>query len=228
MEANRIFIWISRINSILFLLLLLFGIGMTAFAFLQGLYRNSPRAVEVVTAEESKLPAEKLTLGSIETVCGYDVKYVKLQTERAGKLYSSGRGGEIRNVIFFTGENKSAHWLFEENHYLVNNIRSIPPNYSSCENKKVTVLYYDVVKNDTNQDGVISGEDEHTIAISDPFGQNYRELITGATRVLDYELSSGDQRISLLLQMNKQIVMRDYSLAGELIAESRVTDLTGR
>lgn len=227
METNRIFLWVSRINSVLFLLLLLLGIGLAIIGVIESINWDDDRAVEIVNDEQKTEQQESLRLGTINRVCGYDVKYVELQTGRGGK-FSSGGGIQTRNVIFFSGDSNTAHWLFETNQYLINNRRTIPYSYSDCEDEKAKVLYYDVVMHDSNHDGKLSEADAHTIAISDPDGRNYHPLITDATKVLDYELTDDEQKISFLLQLDKAIIMRDYSLKGELLAETPITELSGR
>lgn len=228
METNRTFLWITRINSVLFLLLLLLGVGIAVISVIKAIGWNDTRAVEVVKEEQQAEPQENLRLGNINRVCGHDVKYVELQTESGGKFASSGRGSRTRNVIFFSGESNRAHWLFDTNQYLINNLRPIPYRYSDCDDKKTRVIYYDVVTKDSNHDGLLSGDDAHIIAISDPNGRNYLELITDATKVLDYELTGDGKKISFLLQRDKAIIMRDYSLEGELLAETPITELSGR
>jgi hypothetical protein len=228
METNRIFLWISRINSVLFLLLLLLGIGLALIGVVESIDWHDDRAVEVVKSDKKPERQEHLRLGSLNKVCGHDVKYVELQTEGGGKFASSGGGGQTRNAIFFTGDSNSAHWLFDTNQYLIENINTMPYNYGGCEDDKVSVIYYDVVMQDSNHDGKLSNDDAHTIAISSPSGRNYRELITGATKVLGYELTDNDKKLSFLLQLDKTIIMRDYSLDGELLTEIPITELSGR
>lgn len=229
MENNRFFLWIVRINSLLFLLLLLAGLVMVAISLFESSSRSERRGVEVVKEPGKPVEKERFTLSGINNICGHDAKYVKLQTERSSKGFSSGySGGKTRNLIFFTGSKREAHWLFEKNQYLIQNVSVIPADYSGCEEAQAAIIYYDLVKQDSDGDGVLSGDDSHTLAITDPYGRGYRELVTGAEKVLDFEFDEGKQQINLLLQMGNEIVLRDYSLKGDLLAESRVTDLSGR
>lgn len=229
METNRFFLWVTRLNAILILLFLLGAIAVSLFALLESLRWDNRSAVEVVKEEDKSAPQEELRLGSIDSVCGHDAKYIELQTQRKGGSYSSGSsGGQTRNVIFFTGGNSQAHWLFDSNRYLINNVRVIPYSYADCDDNDAVLLYYDIIKHDSNNDGKLSADDQHTIAISDPYGRRYKELVTDADRVLDYELTSSNSQLSLLLQKGKQIVLRDYAVTGELVAEQIVTEIGGR
>ena len=229
MDNNRLFLWVGRVNSILFLLLLLAGLLLSAIALFESSRWSERRAVDVVNEPGKTVEKERFSLSGIHHICGHDAKYVELQTERSSGGFSSGySGGQTRNIIFFIGSNREAHWLFQTNQYLIDSISVIPASYSGCEDATASVIYYDVVKQDNNGDGKLSDEDSHTLAISDPYGRDYQELVSGATRVLDFEFDEGKKQINLLLQLGNEIVLRDYALSGALLAESQVTSLSGR
>lgn len=229
MESNRFFLWLTRLNAILILLFLLGAIAVSLFAVLESMRWDNRRAVEVVKEEDKTAQDETLRLGSIDTVCGHDAKYIELQTERKGKSYSSGSsGGQTRNIIFFTDGNSRAQWLFDHNRYLIDTVRPVPYSYSDCDDDSAVLIYYVIITDDSNNDGKLSEEDELTIAISDPYGRDYKALLTDADRVLDYELTANNKQLSILLKKGEQVVLRDYSVTGQLLAEQNVTEIGER
>lgn len=224
MEQNKFFKWTQRINSILFLLLLVLSIGFLTFMIFESNKWGERNTVEVVDKKNNEEP-EKLRLSQITKVCGQDIQYVELNTPRNSKGFSSGGyGSNTRNVIFFVGQEMRSHWLFQENTYLITEIRQLKVKSDKCKNKEAVAIYYEIIKEDSNNDGKLDKKDAVTIALTSPNGQKYIEVESGITSVLDSDTNDTASILTLLVQENNKILMKKYSLRNsKKISEKEIT-----
>ena len=87
METNSFFKWTQRINSILFLALLVISIGFVSYGFIES---NRWKNQNTVTLAEDKASApeiENLQLGGITNICGKDIQYVELTSTSSPKSF---------------------------------------------------------------------------------------------------------------------------------------------
>jgi len=223
-EQNRFFIWISRITSILFLLLIAIAIGFTVYGIFQSKNRTQVNTVEVVS--ESDEAGEYLKLSNIVEVCGVDSRYVKLNSSKTSRGFISkgGYGVLTRNIVFFVGVEMESHWLFDNDKYLINEIAQLSTKSYKCEDKKVVSIYYEIIKSDTNNDGDLNSEDNTTIAITSPDGQNYIELDTDITSVIDHSVDNDAKTLTILMQKGSLILMKRFSLENnQMISEEEIS-----
>lgn len=70
-------------------------------------------------------------------------------------------------------------------------ITDISPLYLSefDSQSKAAGIAYHVIKNDTNNDGLLSNEDKSTFALSKIDGSGYSEVLTGYDRILEYAVN---------------------------------------
>jgi hypothetical protein len=225
MEQNKFFIWTSRITSILFLLLLVISIGLAIYVMQESRKWGARNSVEIVGEVAEDDVAEDLRLGSIINVCGKDVQYVMLSSSSSTKgLSSGGYGSRIRNIVFFVGSEMDSHWLFDTNKHLINSTSQLKTSGDSCKEKETASIYYEVVKDDTNNDGSLNEEDHVTLFITAPDGRNPIELESEITSVIDYSVDADGQLLTVLMQKGTSILMKKYSLEdGQLASEREVS-----
>lgn len=73
------------------------------------------------------------------------------------------------------------------------------------------ILYY-LVKTDTNNDKKLTSADKRTIAISNPDGTGYQELLTDVTDVLGYEIIE-QESIGLMFTRNDNVYIQHISIS---------------
>lgn len=209
MEHNSFFKWVIRLNSILFLILILMGIGLIGFLYLESNDWNSRRAVEIKDESENII---KMRLGNITRICGHDIQYVELSSASTSKGFSSGGyANQTRNVVYFVGTELSPHWLYDTNDYLIENIAQLKAKGYECEDKATIAVIYEVIKDDSNKDGKLSKDDLVTVSLTMPDGYQYTEL-GSFDSVIDYETDIEGKYLTLLSQMGNEILVQKYLL----------------
>jgi hypothetical protein len=235
MDKSRLFDTINKINSVLLLLLFTGGIILVLTGIVMSNQWQNRRAVKVAEKPGSEHKME-LILGNIADVPGYSTQYVKLTTRRSGgKFSSSYGGGEMRNVLFFSGNDLDTHWLYEDHNHYITNFQVLsndqnPPSMGAREEKKTAVaIYVKTIPADTSGNGVLDRGDLSNIALLTPDGKNLTEIERGIQSVIDYNLSEDDQQLVLLLQKQGQVILKKYSLSSfELISEKVIEEITGK
>ncbi len=203
------FKWIGRINSILFLIFILMGIGLIAFLYIQSNDWNSGRTVEIKDESENII---KMRLGNINHICGHDIQYVELSSINTSKGFSSGGyADQARNVVYFIGSDLSPHWLYDTNDQLIENISQLEAKGYECEDKVTIAVLYKVIKDDSNNDGKLSEDDLVTVSLTMPDGYQYTEL-GFFDSVIDYETDIEGKQLTLLAQMGNDVLVQKYSL----------------
>lgn len=227
MEQNKFFIWLSRINSIFFLLLLISSIGLVLFGLFESNKWSQRNTVEVIDEESPFAIVEDLRLGRINKVCGRDIQYIKLNTKANSKGFSSGGySTTTRNIVFFAGNNMDSHWLFESNNYLIEEINQLKKQADDCKDKETVSIYYEIVKSDSNKDGKLDNNDDITVALSSPDGTNYVEILSGLSSVIDHSIDSEAKELTILVQKGSNLLMQKFSLeTNEKIAEREISKI---
>ncbi len=230
MEHNRFFLWTARINSVLFLLLLLISIVLVTLTLFESSNWRGRNAVELIDAGADTEEAEDFRLGDLTNVCGRDVQYVTLESYTPSKGFSSGGySSSIRNLVFFAGQQMQSHWLFDTDKYLISEIHQLKTESGDCKGQDTVAIYYEIRKDDTNGDGKLDDTDNLTIALTSPDGTNYLEIDTNVTSVLDYSVKSEQSILTMLLQNGGNILMKKYSLAAKkYLSEKAITRIGKR
>jgi len=227
-NRDKFFGWVSRINSLLFLLLL-----MTALVLMLIFVRESSRwgnrnSVEVVDQNSEK--NDDLRLGRLEDICGTKNKYVKLSSPVKSKGFSSGGyGSRARNVLFFAGQQAEPKWLFDTDSSMIMVMNVLELNSGDCRQRQSIAVYYEVIETDTNMDGVLNEKDDVTIALSTVDGSSYRKILTEITSVLDHQIDLDGKELTVLFQRADSVRVARYSMdSGELISEREISRISKR
>ena len=117
---KRLFVIIGRINSILFLIILL-GAGVSIALMMSESNRWQRRgAVEVPDGKSGSKKPILVSFEKIENITGANVQMLQLTTkEKSEKFSSGGHATETRNVLFLAGTEKAARWLFKDHNNLL-------------------------------------------------------------------------------------------------------------
>jgi hypothetical protein len=195
------------------------SLGVAAIG-LFGLTACSPHPVSpngVINHAETQVESKlKYILGNFSQVEGTDYLmapvYLDVNETREG-LVSSDYGKTdtpIRNYLFFDRNTLSTTKLFPDAKYLIVNLEKIGKsvtakngNVNEFAIEQVKHLWYQVVKADTNGNKNLDRNDRVTIAISDPAGNNYQELVKDIDRVVNVHVKNQDIRILFYQSKNK-------------------------
>jgi hypothetical protein len=228
-DENRFFKWTGRVNSILFLLLLVLSIGFVIYGFISSNNWRNRNAVEVTDLGNAVEDIEGFRLSDISIVCGKDIQYVKLNSQAKSKGFSSGSGyhNVTRNLVFFVGRDMNSHWLFDSNMFLIRKIDQLQKNANDCKEKETVSIYYEISKSDTNSNGKLDEDDAITIGLSNPDGLNFSEVETGITSVIDHSIDSVASVLTVLMQKGSALIMKKYSLETyKMISEKEITKIS--
>jgi len=229
MEQERFFLWVARINSILFLLLLILSIGFIIFVFVESNHWSDGNTVEVVDSDNDDTDAEDFHLGDLNRICGQDVQYVELDSSRRSEGFSSGGYDRTtRNAVFFVGKEMKPHWLFDTEKYAIVRMNQLNGDSDDCEDKETAAIYYEIIKNDTNNDGVLDESDGITISLTSAQGTDYQEIEPNVTSVLDYNFDKDESILTMLIQNGQNIVLKKFSLEAKKYISQTVLTRIGK
>lgn len=212
---NTFFTYIRRINS-----LLLFG-GLVAVALFfvwaigSGLERNNR---DIVTTVNQAGSAEELHfhLDDIKDIPGINTQMLKLTAgkTKSGLAYS-GYERDTRNILFLSGDDKAARWLFPDQDHVIHTaaqLQAKDEDKKTADADKVTVaLYYLYSDKDTNGDGEITKDDKASLGLSKADGEGFTAVLAGIDRVYSVSLTEG-QAISVLYRVGKSLRHARYSV----------------
>lgn len=216
---EKFFTVISRINQILFLLVLI-AVGVLVGASFMDLVGPHPRApVRVVATDGPGSRPEVFTYGDLEKIHGSATLMLRLRSEKPGKSGFSSGGGysrEDRNVLFLTPANEAGRWLFKDHRQIIARLVQLGwPARTAQADATTQVLLVEYVDADSNGDGVLSEADSRRVALLPPDGTGMTQILSGIDHILSYDLTDA-QHLSVLYQTGKagtQIRHLRYSLA---------------
>ncbi len=212
---NTFFTFIRRINS-----LLLFG-GLVAFTLLVLWGVGSgikERNRDVVATAKAPGAGEELSfrLEEVNDIPGADTQMLKLTASRtqSGIAYS-GYERDTRNILFLSGDDKAARWLFPNQDHVIHTTGQLQAQDEAdrtAGTDKVTVaLYYRYSDKDTNGDGEIDNDDKTSLGLSKANGEGFTAVLTEIDRVYSVSLT-GNQAISVLYRVGKHLRHARYSV----------------
>ncbi len=213
---ERIFVIIGRINSVLLLVALL---GASALIFIGWMsWSGSPwqrrGAIEVPAAQDEKASPVFLQFGRVKNIPGANTQMMELTTEdKSGKFSSGGYANEIRNVLFLTGNEKKARWLFPTHSNLILAAAQLREDSgdSRIRERPISALYFEYVTSDTNGDKKLSPQDLSKVALAKPDGTDFVEVLDGVARVLSYEMLDS-HRLTVIYQKGKSVHHARFSV----------------
>jgi hypothetical protein len=210
---DKLFVIIARINHILLLLALIGACILMVLAVWTDNRWERRGAIEVVGEETASSSPIYLHLGQIENIAGADTQMMTLQAhEESGELYSgSGYSSEIRNVLFLSGTEKHARWLFPKQNNVILVERQLSESSDNTKENPTRALYFEYVAEDTNNDGMLSDQDLSTVALAKPDGTGFTTVLSGVNNVLSSEMIN-DTQFSIVYQMGKIVRHARFSV----------------
>lgn len=191
---DRVFRWIRRVNSVLFLLVLIagsFGAVQLYVAYRDMLASYTARNTPQEMAEPERDPESvRLSLGEAERVRGTDIIAIVLYSEDGTGSRRSYRHEQMRNVLFLSQNGPGTRWLFETH---TNTLLEFDELRQA--EQPTRAFYYEIEATD---------DDSLTIALSRADGSDFTEILTGVTRVLSHE-QTDDRVLSVVYQTDDRL-----------------------
>ena len=163
---------------------------------------QTPAAISQPSAVEPQVPEPA-------TVEVSEEKPILGQFMRVNEIYDA--EGQLRNLQFVFREGILPQKLFPDNRQLITKYDQLARNMVGF-GAATTYFYYEIVTQDTNRDGIFSGQDAITVAVSRPTGWEYQVLERNVQEVLAYEDLPEDEALRLTLRMDGKEVTRVYPL----------------
>ena len=182
---ERFFRIIRRVNSVLFLVVLL-GVGSCAIWYGFALYHwYHPHDRAIAAEEEDDEPDPvSLTLGDAETVTGTDIQMLRLTTDNQ---YGRRQDQQTRNILFLSAGDHRGAWLFPTHDNLVLETDQIRPWRSDDFNAPTKALYVQFIPGDPEHAMGPSEYDPVTVGLAKSDGSDLVEVLRDVDEVLSYE-----------------------------------------
>ena len=224
MDNSKLFLWINRINSIVFLLILLFGLGFTLMNVLDSFssHRNNKTITFDKNEDLSKADQQiDLRLGLSSEICGTDLNYVQLETHPRSSGFSSGEYSDTKNILFAQLSTMKNWWLFSSNNQNIEEVIQLHPsgkNSLSCESGETIAIMYVISDQNT---------DLKSISISSIDGDDYQVISKNIDKIIESKVSSDGQFLITIEQIGDKAFLRKYSInQREKTAESPISAIS--
>ncbi len=211
---KNFFATIRHINSLLlfgglivFTVLVLWGIG-------SGIEERNRDVV--ATAKTSKGGEELLfRLEEAKDIPGTDTQMLKLTASKAqsGIAYS-GYERDARNILFLSGDDKAARWLFPNQDNVIHTAAQLlaPTEGEPGKGGAALALYFVYSDHGTSGDGEVTKSDRSKLALSKANGEGFANVLSGIDHVYSVSLVGG-RSISILYRVGKSLRHARYAVA---------------
>jgi len=129
--------------------------------------------------------------------------------------------GPVHNLLFASLDDLSGRWLLQHNRFLIRDTEELPPakdnrgvgvyKMATPEQRVARWIYIELIKSDTNNNGKWDYKDRRAIAIADPSGANYVEVITEIDEILQRSMNTED-KLTVVYQSNSKLFIANIDL----------------
>jgi hypothetical protein len=226
MDNSKFFLWVNRINSIVFLLILLCGLGFTLMNVLDSFSSHKNNKAITFDKNDNQTKSEEqidLRLGLSSEICGTDLNYIQLETHPRSSGFSSGYNSDTKNILFTQLSTMKNWWLFGSNNQNIEEVRQLHPsakNSLPCESGETIAIMY--VISDPNTE-------LKSISISSYDGDNYRVISKNIDKIIESKVSSDGKFLIAIEQIGDKAFLRKYSIfQREKTAESPISEINSK
>ncbi|PXX44891.1 hypothetical protein [Undibacterium pigrum] len=231
---EKLFFVVSRINSVLLLLILLVGLVSLIWMNVNNNAWQRRGAVEVPAADAGSAQSVMLSLGSLEDIPGTDVQMGRLLAQEKSGKFSSGHYGSgegARNLLFLSGKDKQARWLFKEHKNRILDVTQLSEQGTdTCKADKNCVtraLYIEFVTEAAQTRQGNSRTTLSNIGLSKVDGTGLTVLLEEVGSVLSYRMEDADH-LSVLYQKSAEIRQARISVVEmKLLSDREVIKVPG-
>ncbi|GAB6041211.1 hypothetical protein [Endothiovibrio diazotrophicus] len=200
-RMNGFFVWVWRINGLLFLAIGLAGlVGIAALMVNVGIFASRESPTDgIAEVAGTRIEDSDLNFGPFRQVKGIDVFYAELGT--ASKYIGSGSSStvaNVRNMLFFDTKSRTSHWLLDDNATQIHRswFLTDPPDCfhadehrESCEAQRKAVAL--LLETGPPRSEKRPSPASHEVLIATPDGRQLAPLLKDVDAVLGTETVSG-------------------------------------
>ena len=197
----------------------------------------TPRLPSQASDREDRQSTQELSLGTFQCVRGTPFLRAPLIASAWRSFSSSYDEGVTRNHVFLNVDEVSFRKLLEADDRVILRSVDLPERVSykpreeavqaTCKNapSPVEYLLYLVVNRDTNGDKKLSWEDSQVLAIADPSGQNYVELVPDIEDLHGYVYRPESKDLVLMYRREDASYVSVIDLAGREVNSTETIDI---
>lgn len=202
METNKIFIWMARITSVLGLLVVLIILGVMLFSW----DWRMPKS-----AQQKPQHGEQWYLDIEQELHTENKQILALKSKDEKSFYSRyGSAHYAKNLLFVGSDATQTYWLFKshQQQFTYDVLKLTDEN----KNEMPYLIYYEVIKADTNQDGELSYYDSVMLAVSNLDGTDYTELMPKNGEILKIYRHPQEQCLYIIQKDDVQLTKTCFDL----------------
>ncbi|MCE2571963.1 hypothetical protein [Motilimonas eburnea] len=209
MENNKIFLTINRINSLLFLVLLIASLIGAVFVFQEITTSTRKNAVEITTPD--KETKEVIELSDVETIRDKGIQYIRVYSKRDGVLMSGGYSKTLINLLFLSKKGEEPKWLLPDNDSNIL-VHRVLKTYDEQTNKSTSdYIYLEINSQSEGSRACISSID----------GESLHCLDKDLNKIIQYEYFSDEGTIGLLVQVSNEIRYKVFDLESKKLESDK-------
>lgn len=203
METNKFFLWLGRITSILVFLGVLVVVGI----LLSSVNWNAGRYTERTVKDD-----ERWYWGVEEKLHTDNVQVLRLENRHEKALfYTNGNSSHrSKNLLFVGSDAAQTRLLFKTNKQEFG--YDVLTFTDETKNEIPYLIYYQVIKADTNQDGELSHYDSVMLAVSNLDGTRYTELMPKNGEILKIYRHPQEQCLYIIQKDDVQLTKTCFDL----------------
>lgn len=200
MDDHRFFKFVWRFNGLVLMLTLLGVIVVALYSVIRELVHTRPPQVIRNVADDPS-GEEKWRLGYPQQIDGTVYVYIPLISEkeeievreRKRKAFSSysdeGYSDPTKNILFVNTETSEMRWLFPTNNQLVTQVQMLSATaQEEARKRSIRAILYQVVQADSDGNKRLTVDDDTVVALSQPDGSRYKEVLASTDRMIDVML----------------------------------------
>ncbi len=200
MNTDKFFKRIWNINSVIILLGSLCILASLASSLARDLFRDKIMPEQTLDLAADTQNDEKWSLGYPEKIQGSKYYLIPLESEKKQVEADSEvmrfasyepNSNRAKNILFIDNISNESTWLFESVKQLIIN-KVILTFKNSDKNISTKAIYYEVINNDTNNDGVYDLKDKRSFSLSKVDGTGYREIISGYNSIVEASINDNE------------------------------------
>ena len=209
---NRFFMNEQRINSVLFLLILLSAGAGLLWAATDGMRARQPAAAQAIDTANPTEKRVEVSFGQPQDIVGTTLQSIDLETVGEIGKYSSGhRGGTTRNILLLDGQDKPAKWLFASHKQQIYNHEqlSLTDRQSTQAPTLALLINYAPLVLDDEQSS--SRQPLSTVAVSRVDGGELTDVLQGVEQVFSKQMLN-ENLLSIVYLKGKAVHRAQISL----------------